>query len=284
MQRPWCCAEGGIFFHQRNGLFDNCGLYVQLQWSRQTLLHHNNYGAWQTVRTHHMLPDVLICDKAPQFASHEFPLSWSSEWHIKNRISSPHHPANNGWLWCQDSKRQWCNVETIEPMYTKLYSTCRISPVWASCWATLNHWCHVAHQYPCLSHCSQLAVPDTMTDSARSNRLLFSVAKHATPRQCKNGTLRGWSPHNFETRHGCAPPWYSQWLFMWCPNTSRQYRSSKQFVDQHPTLITSPASCSHYKSRPHLFLRKPPSLAVIKFVPRLGFPWTTLVTSTNTWK
>jgi transposase InsO family protein len=96
-QRPWSVVGGDLFQlgHQQFLIIVDywSGFFEVQELSKVTSKTVITASKVQFAR--HGIPDTLISDNGPQFASAEF-AQFTNEWQIEHRTSSPHYPQSNG--------------------------------------------------------------------------------------------------------------------------------------------------------------------------------------------
>ena len=96
-QRPWSVVGGDLFQlgHQQFLIIVDywSGFFEVQELSKVTSKTVITASKVQFAR--HGIPDTLISDNGPQFASAEF-AQFTKEWQIEHRTSSPHYPQSNG--------------------------------------------------------------------------------------------------------------------------------------------------------------------------------------------
>ena len=95
--RPWSPLAADLFTLQSKDyivLVDYCSDFVEVSPLRET----TSAAIIKFMRvqfSRHGIPDVLVTDNGPQFASKEF-AEFSKQWDFLRVTSSPYHPKSNG--------------------------------------------------------------------------------------------------------------------------------------------------------------------------------------------
>ena len=95
--RPWQKVGTDLFYHNRNTyllVVDYYSIYPEVI-TLTTTTSQSVIRAMKCVFARHGIPDVVISDNGPQYASQEFRM-FAREWNFVHDTSSPHFPQSNG--------------------------------------------------------------------------------------------------------------------------------------------------------------------------------------------